>query len=199
MFHRAFPEVKVSAWTIRDTYLRNGIKFKFIRRGKKPVDFNDPHYLDLFKEMYEAVRITRLKDMKLVWVDEAVFTFNKLGTRAWSSKYQSVTVKDIDFKIRTTAIIAAISEDDGLEALTMHKRSVSTPDFVDFIEHLSKKFNGRPFAIFMDNLRVHKTKIVKETWKKLNTQTIFNVPYSPEFNGIETYFSLLKGEYKKLS
>jgi DNA-binding HxlR family transcriptional regulator len=24
------------------------------------------------------------------------------------------------------------------------------------------------------------------------------VPYSPAFNGIETYFSLLKGEYKKL-
>ena len=27
---------------------------------------------------------------------------------------------------------------------------------------------------------------------------IFNVPYSPAFNGIETYFSLLKCEYKKL-
>ena len=24
------------------------------------------------------------------------------------------------------------------------------------------------------------------------------MPYSPDFNGIETYFSLLKGEYKKL-
>ena len=27
---------------------------------------------------------------------------------------------------------------------------------------------------------------------------IFNGPYSPDFNGIETFFSLLKGEYKKL-
>ena len=27
---------------------------------------------------------------------------------------------------------------------------------------------------------------------------IFNVPYSPQFNGIESYFSLVKGEYKKL-
>ena len=27
---------------------------------------------------------------------------------------------------------------------------------------------------------------------------IFNVPYSSDFNGIETYFSLIKGEYKKL-
>ena len=27
---------------------------------------------------------------------------------------------------------------------------------------------------------------------------IFNVPYSPQFNGIENYFSLLMSEYKKL-
>ena len=27
---------------------------------------------------------------------------------------------------------------------------------------------------------------------------MFNVPYSPQFNGIECYFSLVKGAYKKL-
>ena len=37
-----------------------------------------------------------------------------------------------------------------------------------------------------------------ETCKRLKARPIFNVPYSPDFNGIETYFSLLKGEYKKL-
>jgi transposase len=50
----------------------------------------------------------------------------------------------------------------------------------------------------MDNLRLHKTKAVTEACKRLKVRTIFNVPYSPDFNGIETYFSLLKGEYKKL-
>jgi transposase len=50
----------------------------------------------------------------------------------------------------------------------------------------------------MDNLQVHKTKEVLETCKRLRARSIFNVPYSPDFNGIETNFSLLKGEYKKL-
>ena len=50
----------------------------------------------------------------------------------------------------------------------------------------------------MDSLQLHKTKEVLETCKRLNALPIFNVPYSPDFNGIETYFSLLKGEYKKL-
>ena len=50
----------------------------------------------------------------------------------------------------------------------------------------------------MVNLPAHKTKEVLETCKRLKARPIFNVPYSPNFNGIETHFSLLKGEYKKL-
>ena len=50
----------------------------------------------------------------------------------------------------------------------------------------------------MDNLQVHKTKESLETMKRLNIFDVFNVPYSPQFNGIESYFSLVKCEYKKL-
>ena len=66
------------------------------------------------------------------------------------------------------------------------------------MEMLSVKLHGQEFAIFMENLQVHKTMEVLETCKRLKARPIFNVPYSPAFNGIETYFSLLKGEYKKL-
>jgi len=50
----------------------------------------------------------------------------------------------------------------------------------------------------MDNLSVHKTKEVRDSCQKHNIIEIFNVPYSPEFNGIECYFSLVKGEYKRI-
>ena len=50
----------------------------------------------------------------------------------------------------------------------------------------------------MDNLSVHKTNFSKELLKQLHITPIFNIPYSPQFNGIESYFSLLKNEYKKL-
>jgi transposase len=32
----------------------------------------------------------------------------------------------------------------------------------------------------------------------LNITEIFNVPYCPQFNGIESYFSQIKATYKKL-
>ena len=94
--------------------------------------------------------------------------------------------------------MGTISDNGGLEAYTIHAHAITTKEFVEFMEMLSAKFHGQDFAIFMDNLQVHKTKEVLDTCKRLKARPIFNVPYSPDFNGIETYFSLLKGEYKKL-
>ena len=107
-------------------------------------------------------------------------------------------MNDADIRIKTMAFLGAISDNEGLEAYTIHPNSITTKEFIEFVEMLSDKFHGQEFAIFMDNLQVHKTKEVLDTCKRLKVRPIFNVPYSPDFNGIETYFSLLKGEYKKL-
>ena len=107
-------------------------------------------------------------------------------------------MNDADIRIKTMAFLRAISDNEGLEAYTIHPNSITTKEFIEFVEMLSDKFHGQEFAIFMDNLQVHKTKEVLETCRRLKARPIFNVPYSPAFNGIETYFSLLKGEYKKL-
>ena len=61
-----------------------GIKFKFIHRGKKVIDYTNLYYYNLYREMYDAVKVTQVRDVKLVWVDEAMFTFNIFSTRAWS-------------------------------------------------------------------------------------------------------------------
>lgn len=87
MFHRTFPEIKLSASHLQRIYKKLGIRFKFIQRGKKLIDYTNQYYFNLFKEMYLAVKGTRLRDKKLVWVDEAVFTFNTFSTKAWSAKH----------------------------------------------------------------------------------------------------------------
>ena len=54
--------------------------------------------------MYEAVKVTRLRDVKLVWLDEAMFTFNTFITRAWSAKHLSIQVDDADIRIKSMAL-----------------------------------------------------------------------------------------------
>ena len=44
LFHRRFGEKKISATTIRRIYLKHKIRFKNIKRGKREIDFTEPHY-----------------------------------------------------------------------------------------------------------------------------------------------------------
>ena len=157
MFHRTFPELKISATLLQCTYREHGIRYKFILRGNKVIDYGIQYYYSLFRNMHDSIKATRLHDRKLVWVNEAVFTFNTFSTLAWASKYSSIEVSDADARVRTMAFIAAFSEDGGLEAWAIHPCSISTPEFVAFVELVSAKLGGAEFAIFLENLQVHKT------------------------------------------
>ncbi len=80
----------------------------------------------------------------------------------------------------------------------MHPKAIYTKVFVAFINKIEVKLGGGDFAMFLDNLSVQKTKDAKHFFEKLNFTEIFNMPYSPQFNGIEIYFLLLKATYNKL-
>jgi hypothetical protein len=47
-------------------------------------------------------------------------------------------------------------------------------------------------------LSVHKTKDAKLLFEEINITEIFNVPYCPQFNGIESFFSQINAIYKNL-
>ena len=41
MFNRTYPEINISATLLARTYKQLGIKFKFIKRGKKIIDYSN--------------------------------------------------------------------------------------------------------------------------------------------------------------
>ena len=63
MFHRTFPEIKISPSLLWRTYKQCGVKFKFIHRGKKVIDYSNQYYYNLFRDMYDAVKVTRHRDV----------------------------------------------------------------------------------------------------------------------------------------
>jgi hypothetical protein len=76
-------------------------------------------------------------------------------------------------------LIATISEDGGLIDFAIHPRAINTEVFVAFINQITKKLGGGDFALFLDNLSVHKTMDAKHLFDKLNITEISNVPYCP--------------------
>jgi len=135
---------------------------------------------------------------QIVYLDETMFTFSTFRVKSWSNNRDRVKVNDSNLKIKTLALIAAISEDGGLVDFALHPKAINTESFVAFINQLSSKLGGGDFAIFLDNLSVHKTKEAKLIFEQLNITEIYNIPYSPQFNGIECYFAQVKAYYKKL-
>ena len=49
-----------------------------------------------------------------------------------------------------------------------------------------------PFALFMDQLQIHKSKETLKVYDELSIWPIFNVSYMPELNPIESCFSHVK-------
>ena len=135
---------------------------------------------------------------QVIYLDETVFTFSTFRAKGWAHNRERIRVNDSDMKVTTLAVIAAISEDGGLIDYLVHPRAINTEVFLAFVNQLSTKLGGGDFALFLDNLSVHKTKEAKLLFERLNVTEIFNVPYCPQFNGIESYFSQVKATYKKL-
>ena len=49
----------------------------------------------------------------------------------------------------------------------------------------------------MDNLNVHTSKQARERMDELSIAYVYGPPYSPDFNGVESVFSIVKRYIKK--
>ena len=75
----------ISATTIQRTYREGGVRYKFIKRAKKEIDFSNEYYRELFDSMYKGIKDAETSGTRLIYIDEAVFSFNTFSTKAWSS------------------------------------------------------------------------------------------------------------------
>ena len=52
-------------------------------------------------------------------------------------------------------------------------------------------------CLYMDNLAVHKSQEIRERMDELGFEYVYGLAYSPEFNPVDTIFSLTKAYVKK--
>ena len=100
------------------------------------------------------------------------------------------------FGKETIAVLAAISKENGLDHVSIFKQSVNIPKFKEFLQDLRDKYFFEDICIYMDNLAVHRSNHVKERMDEMSIPYIFSPPYSPDYNPIESVFSIFKRELK---
>ena len=86
--------------------------------------------------------------------------------------------------------MSAISSLSGKVVSIYKAKYFDGDDTKEFIKLLRKKMKPKPIALFWDNAAIHRRKDIERLLKK--TPAIFNIPYAPEFNGIEKYWAVMK-------
>lgn len=83
----------------------------------------------------------------------------------------------------------AVDPMDG-EIIQMTSKEAKAQAFVLFLNKIAKKYSHKNILLYLDNLPVHKSRVVKRFLKKhSNMQIRFMPPYSPELNPQEQWWN----------
>ena len=124
LFHRAFPEVKITASMLQKRYKKHGIKRKVISEvktlnRKQRVKFNAT-----IEELRMKMRQAIDSKMTIVYADEVMFTQSSILKREFSNVGQNIEVNRLHFNLKTTAVLAGITEEDGMLINECYPKSV---------------------------------------------------------------------------
>ena len=134
----------------------------------------------------------------VIYLDETMFTSKTLLTHDYSNIYTNIQIDYKKLNKPAVAVVAAITAEAGVLTWMNFLNSVNIPKFIQFLQHLLKVMKNKKFCVFMDNLSVHRSNLVRDFMMKNDIAWLFNVPYSPDTNPIENVFSIVKKRFKQL-
>ena len=94
-------------------------------------------------------------------------------------------------------MLVGISKEKGVDLVMIFEHSVNKEKFKEFVTKLRTKYQDDNLCLFFDNLAVHRSKEVREHLNQQLIPYVFCPPYSPDFNGIESVFSIYKNKLKR--
>ena len=80
----------------------------------------------------------------------------------------------------------------------LHDKAVNIPKFACFLDKLRRLYFADDIALFLDQLAVHRSKIIQDRMDELSIPCIMNAVASPDWNPIETIFSFAKHNFRKI-
>jgi transposase len=137
---------------------------------------------------------------RTICLDETSIYLNMTLTYGRSKSGTRVIKKTNKYPYKRYNLLSAISADKvvGWKLYPERKGGVKTADILEFYdEFIHTKYKN--YLVIMDNAVIHKSKIIRETIENDNNHLLYSVPYHPETNSIEEFFSQLKHYIKKES
>jgi len=80
----------------------------------------------------------------------------------------------------------------GTDLVMLFDQSVNIEKFKIYLDELRSKYFFDDICLYIDNLSVHKSRVVKERMDELSIGYVFSPIYSPDLNPVEYVFSIAK-------
>jgi transposase len=173
------------------------VKRKVITYTKKKKGLGSEKYEASLLMMRSEVMEALASKKKIIFIDEAMFTYSTNAMLAYAPNRQNICVDEKLSSAPAIAMVAGVSVERGLETWLTKPRSIDSDAFISFIEGLVAQNQSEEIALFLDNATIHRSKKVTSFLKDSGIEAIYNVPYSPQFNPIEHVWAQVKAVFKR--
>ena len=195
LFHRQFPDKRIAVTSLRRLYLKHKVRRKRVRHVKVMPPGLLQQYGAKCSELLAELEWAETEGRTVVFLDEINFTKLSLARTEWAARNSNLSVDQREMYQGYRSVVATMTAERGVGLCIIHPKAVVAEDFVAFLRRLRTKLGGRPLALFMDQLRVHKSRDVQPEYARLDITPVYNVGYSPELNPIEAVFSKVKAVF----
>jgi transposase len=190
--------VRLTSMSIHNILTNNKITRKRLRNKYYPEKKEGQEKEDL-QTFYNTLH-TNYDYTKTICLDETSIYLNMTLTYGRSRSGTRVIKKTNKYPYKRYNLLCAISADKvvGWKLYPERKGGVKTTDILEFYdEFIHSKYKNH--LVIMDNAVIHKSKLIREKIEDDHNHLLHSVPYHPETNSIEEFFSQLKHYVKKES
>ena len=179
LYHRQFPERKISVTLLRKVYRLHGIRKKVIRWTKPIRPSKAKKYGKVLEELRQEVEAAEAEGYEVCYTDECMFSRKSVPKIEWAQRKTNLDVDMTLLNEPAYALLLAVSAERGVVCQKIYKKSVNIEKCLDWIQKLHEESPGRKLCLFWDNLSVHHSKRVLDRLEELGIKVIFNLSYSP--------------------
>lgn len=144
-----------------------------------------------FAQDFMSKMQTKPKSTILLFQDEMSANCSARKGYGWTFEKRLI-VKAPQKSRKRTNCFGAVNSIDG-QIISMTSESAKASAFIKFLRKIEKHYSWREIWIYLDNFRVHKSKIVNAFLKKHNRIKLeFLPPYSPNLNLQEQWWNYIR-------
>ena len=164
----------------------------------KPFNAKDT---DKYERWKESIRVdlkqAREDGYRVIYLDETLVTKSTIRRFEYCNPGENPEITQTDLGEPVVGIILAVSYEKGLEYSEIFDFSVNTDKFQDYIDNLYERNRKDKLLLYMDNLGGHVANLTKQKMSEYGMRFVYNVPYQPDLNAVESVISILKNTIKR--